>query len=94
MGDEQGLWDLVWPDVDGIVADEVGVAEGTVTIDAHAGQRAVRCPSCGESTLRVHSTYKRRLADRPIGGRRVVLRLMVRRFFCDNAACKRRTLAE
>lgn len=44
--------------------------------------------------MRVHSTYGRRLADRPIGGRRVILRLMVRRFLCDNAACERRTVAE
>ncbi|MEU6867719.1 transposase family protein [Streptomyces sp. NPDC046876] len=58
------------------------------------GQEAVTCPSCGVSASRVHSTYRQRRADRPIGGRRVVLRLMVRRFFCDNAACERRTPGE
>ncbi|WP_327732927.1 ISL3 family transposase [Streptomyces nojiriensis] len=94
MGDEQRFWDLVWPDVDGVVVDGVEVDENAVAIDVHAGQRAVTCPACGMAALRVHSTYRRRLADRPIGGRRVVLRLMVRRFFCDNAACKRRTVAE
>nr|BFD87019.1 hypothetical protein StreXyl84_64200 [Streptomyces sp. Xyl84] len=36
----------------------------------------------------------RRLADRPLGGRRVLLRLRVRRFFCDNGLCSRRTMAE
>ncbi|MFE6848928.1 ISL3 family transposase [Streptomyces sp. NPDC057686] len=94
VGDELRFWDLVWPDVDGVVVDGVEVVEETVAIDVHAGQRAVTCPVCGMAASRVHSTYGRRLADRPIGGRRVVLRLMVRRFFCDNAACKRRTVAE
>ena len=43
---------------------------------------------------RVHSRYERRLADAAIGGRRVVIRLTVRRFFCACAACKRKTFAE
>jgi zinc-finger of transposase IS204/IS1001/IS1096/IS1165 len=42
----------------------------------------------------VHSRYQRRLADAAIGGRRVVLRLRVRRFFCDDPACQARTFAE
>ncbi|MFD7261678.1 hypothetical protein [Streptomyces sp. NPDC059874] len=36
----------------------------------------------------------RRLTDRPLGGRRVLLRLRTRRFFCDNGLCSRRTVAE
>jgi transposase len=41
----------------------------------------------------VHSRYQRRLADAAIGGRRVVLRLRVRRFFCDHPGCQARTFA-
>ncbi|MEU9148938.1 ISL3 family transposase [Streptomyces sp. NPDC048349] len=52
------------------------------------------CPSCGVIASRVHSRYMRRLADRPLGGRRVLLRLRVRRVFCDNGLCTRRTMAE
>ncbi|MGV9350914.1 transposase family protein [Streptomyces spiralis] len=47
----------------------------------------------GERLDRRH-TYTRRLADRPLGGRRVLLRLRIRRFFCDNGPCPRRTTAE
>ena len=43
---------------------------------------------------RVHSRYGRRLADAAIGGRRVVIRLTVRRFFCGRADCERTTFAE
>jgi len=42
----------------------------------------------------VHSRYQRRLADAAIGGRRLVLRLRVRRFFCDRPGCSARTFAE
>jgi transposase len=43
---------------------------------------------------RVHSRYGRRLADAPIGGRRVVIALVVRRFFCVSRVCPARTFAE
>ncbi len=65
-----------------------------VWIDLHAQQQTVTCPSCGVAASRVHSMYMRRLADRPLGGRRVLLRLRIRRFFCDNGLCSRRTMAE
>src|SRR5207245_49325 len=43
---------------------------------------------------RVHSRYRRRLADAAIGGRRVLIRLTVRRFFCGNPDCPVTTFAE
>jgi hypothetical protein len=42
----------------------------------------------------VHSRYQRRLADAAVAGRRVVLRLGVRRLFCDNPDCQARTFTE
>ncbi|MFD9270557.1 ISL3 family transposase [Streptomyces goshikiensis] len=93
MGDER-FWDLVWPDVEGLAVDGVEVGGDVVWIDLHARQQTVTCPSCGMLAARVHSTYMRRLADRPLGGRRMLLRLKIRRFFCDNDLCSRRTMAE
>ena len=52
------------------------------------------CTRCGQTAARVHSTYRRHLADAPIGGRPVDIALQVRRFFCDNAGCRARTFAE
>ena len=40
------------------------------------------------------SRYERRLADATIGGRRGMIWLRVRRLFCDEPACKKRTFAE
>jgi hypothetical protein len=42
----------------------------------------------------VHSRYQRRLADLPVAGQVVELCLTVRRFFCGNPACGRRTFVE
>ncbi|MER6399423.1 transposase family protein [Kitasatospora sp. NPDC001603] len=50
-----------------------------VRVDAHSRCPAAECPSCGAMGVRVHNTYRRRLADRPLGGRLVVLTLRVRR---------------
>jgi transposase len=53
-----------------------------------------RCPACGGLCGRVHSQYRRRLADLPAAGVRIALILRTRRFFCDAAACARRIFAE
>jgi transposase len=52
------------------------------------------CPNCAYDSSRVHSHYRRRLADLPCQGRAVRLSLKVRRFFCQNPACARQTFAE
>jgi transposase len=53
-----------------------------------------QCPRCGQDSVRAHSRYQRRLADAPIAGRPVQLRLQIRRLFCDNAVCASRTFSE
>jgi transposase len=57
------------------------------------GETAV-CPACGTVSARVHSRYGRTLADVAMGGRYVLLRLRVRRFFCGNPGCPAVTFAE
>ncbi|MFJ9683906.1 ISL3 family transposase [Streptomyces sp. NPDC101194] len=52
------------------------------------------CPGCRARARRVHSTYERDLAERPLTGRKLQIRLRVRRFFCDRASCRRRTFVE
>lgn len=42
----------------------------------------------------MHSRYDRRVADPAIGGQEAVVCLRVRRFFCDDSACPKRTFAE
>ncbi|MBL1287427.1 transposase family protein [Streptomyces sp. For3] len=50
-----------------------------------------RCPGCGRCSGRLHGSYLRFPADLPVAGRRVVLRLGVRRFTGEDISCARRT---
>ncbi len=43
---------------------------------------------------RVHSRYRRQLADTASGGQEVLIHLEARRFFCGNGACAKGTFAE
>ena len=52
------------------------------------------CPLCRAVTRRIHSRYTRHLADLPCFGRRVRLRITVRRFVCPRTDCPRRIFGE
>jgi len=52
------------------------------------------CPDCRRRSTAPHSTYVRRPADLPPLGQGVRLEVHVRRFYCQNARCARRTVAE
>lgn len=52
------------------------------------------CPLCEQSSRRIHSGYQRSLQDLPCCGQVLRLRVCVRRFFCENVACRRKVFAE
>jgi transposase len=52
------------------------------------------CPACGQESGRVHSRYARCLAEEPVLGHRVRLRMTVRRFLCPSSGCPRRIFVE
>src|SRR5262245_14613766 len=52
------------------------------------------CPSCGWQSAKVHSRYRRHLADLPWEGLPVRLILSVRKFFCLNPECSQRIFCE
>ncbi|WP_373427765.1 transposase family protein [Arthrobacter sp. W4I7] len=58
----------------------------------HASTRggALECPACGTLTRRVHAFQGRMLADVPVDGRRVLLRVLVRRMRCGHLAARGR----
>jgi len=82
------------PHLDDVVVDDVRHGPGGVGLQARARASAAGCPRCGQLATRVHSRYRRYLADAPISGRPVAIVLQVRRFVCDNTACRARTFAE
>ena len=82
------------PPGSGLRTREVAVASGIVAVVAEATSSVAACPGCGSPSEHVHGRYTRTVADLPWQGRRVVLRLAVRRFPCRNAACPKRTFTE
>ena len=86
--------ELLLPHLAGVVVENAVVTGTRLCIWARPRADSGACPRCGQSSARVHSRYERRLADASIGGRRVVIRLQVRRLFCGDPACRKRTFAE
>src|SRR5215218_8024401 len=67
---------------------------GFLHVAAHGTRPGNRCPDCRRASRAVHSRYRRRPTDLPSLGRALRIDLRVRRFYCRNAACARRTFAE
>ncbi len=78
----------------GLVVEQVLPGPGRIVIVARPSLPISTCPNCHTPSSRVHSRYERRLADLPWQGRPVAIRLWVRRFFCVEPGCPRRTFAE
>jgi transposase len=74
--------------------EDLLIERDTLTLFLTSWRSTQPCPDCAYDSSRVHSRYRRRLADLPCQGRAVRLSLKVRRFFCENPACARRTFAE
>lgn len=74
--------------------DGVRVAGPVVRIEASTLGGEVACPGCGVVSDRVHSRYHRQLLDTAVAGRETLIRLRVRRLFCVNSDCGRKTFAE
>lgn len=64
------------------------------TITAHGTRQHPCCPLCGTPAQRFHSRYVRRITDLPSGGKRVCLRVLIRKCFCDVRTCARKIFAE
>lgn len=82
------------PHLAGVVIERVEQVAGGVLLWVNSKASEVVCHACGQLARRVHSRYDRRLADAAIAGQTVVLRLRVRRFFCDSSECAVRTFTE
>jgi transposase len=84
----------LFPQLDGLQFDSMTSTQLRVDLNVRTCDKPVTCPSCGTSSRRVHSCYRRWLSDTALTGRDVVIRLLVRRLFCDNAELGRKTFAE
>src|SRR5215213_10071816 len=82
------------PKVPGLQLKNVAIDAKTVSLSIASTRLSASCPLCGQKTARLHSHYRRTVADLPWGGRSVRLSLLVRRFRCSAPECPRRIFAE
>ena len=85
---------VLLPHLSPVVIDRIDQTDDAVVIAAHPRARGSRCHRCGRVSTRVHSRYRRHLADLPVSGWPVVVWLTVRRFFCDHVDCTTHTFVE
>lgn len=78
----------------GFIVEETSGIGSELLIVVRSIARTSACPGCGAPSDRVHSRYRRTLADLPMAGRRVRLIVRVRRFYCGSVLCGRRIFAE
>ena len=78
----------------GLVVNHQEHLDGVLIVTASGRASSAACPSCGRVSLRVHSRYHRRVADLPLCGHAVQIRLVARRFRCGDPACRQRIFAE
>ena len=78
----------------GLSVEEVTTDEQTVVVTARCSSVTAVCPLCRCVSRRVHSRYVRRVADLPCAGRGVRLRLIARRFRCEQPLCRQQIFAE
>lgn len=84
---------ILFPD-SSLLPSEPCLLGSSVTVTVRSTEKTALCPSCGAPATRIHSRYRRRLTDLPTSGQPVHLLLDVRRFFCLNPSCSRKTFAE
>jgi transposase len=84
----------LFPHLAGVTVERVFLAGRSVRIQASTRAAEVSCPACGTVSGHVHSRYERRLLDTAAGGQETMIHLRVRRFFCRNEACGKKTFAE
>jgi transposase len=84
----------VLPAETGLAMTAVTITPNLIVIAASATATSAACPACGTHSDRIHSHYIRTVADLPWQGRRVALRVTVRRFRCRATGCERTVFCE
>src|SRR5262249_27834859 len=87
--------EVLLPQLAAVQVDEVQASEELIRIVARTcADVVVACPGCGQPSDWEHSRYMRHVADEAVGGRPVLIDLSVRRLYCENPRCPRKTFVE
>ena len=84
----------VFSGLSSLVIEDVEDAGEAICVRARTRHGAVACPGCGTETARVHEYRERTAADVPVDGRRVLVKVKVRRMRCAALDCAVQTFRE
>lgn len=85
---------LLLPQLALVHVTAVAVVDDTLVIAAATRAGPAPCTGCARLSDWVHSAYVRHVFDEAVGGRPVRIDLTVRRLYCENPQCPKRTFAE
>lgn len=85
---------LLFPHLQSTRIENVALNGNTVTLTLAVEGATASCPLCRCDSTRVHSRYRRTVADLPVSGREVTIVAEVRRFRCLAPSCPQRIFAE
>ncbi|MEU5324346.1 transposase family protein, partial [Streptomyces sp. NPDC021056] len=71
-----------------MVIEDVTDEGERISVRARTPEGPVPCPGCGAPSGRVHGFHLRTVADVSVDGRRVVVRVRVRRLVCPTRGCR------
>lgn len=88
MRDVNELVDVVFSGLSPLLIEGVADEGELILVRARTPQDPVPCPGCGVASGRVHGYHLRTVADVSVDGRRVVVRVRVRRLVCPTRGCR------
>jgi transposase len=94
MIDVTELARTVFSGLSALVIEDVEDAGDVIVVRARTRGGAVACPGCSAETARAHEYRERTAADVPVDGRRVLVKVRVRRMRCPDLDCQVQTFRE
>jgi transposase len=79
---------MVFSGLSPLVIEDMADERERIIVWARTPLDTAACPACGASSGRVHGYHWRTVADIPVDGRRVMVRVRVRRLVCPTGGCR------
>jgi transposase len=77
-----------------IMYEEHEIIDDKINIYVTSKRNEAHCPYCKKPSSNVHSRTNRSLKDLPIQGKKVILKLESKKYFCKNLDCAQTTFSE
>jgi transposase len=85
---------LLLLNTDRLILQNIRLDEGKIRLSVESMVHSASCPVCARVSFDIHSHYMRYPTDLAWAEWPVIIHLKVKRFFCRNQACPKRTFAE